>query len=336
MPPLTVRVPATTANLGPGFDALGLALDLWNEAQFTLPVETHPDKPVRAGDIASPGTHLEHSVETQDIASLPENRKSVAVEISGEGAGVLPSDSSNLIVRSAQFLYKRVGRPFPASLHVRCTNRIPLGSGLGSSAAAVVAGLMGANALLGDPYSPLELLDMASEIEGHPDNAGAAIFGGLAVMASDNGQVIARKIEIPLLAVAVAVPDFDLPTHAARAALPRQVSLPDAVFNLGRTALVIEALRSSDLELLGRVMDDRLHQPYRLPLIPGAEAALRAARVAGASAAALSGAGPGVIAFGKGDMSPAADAMRQAFEAAGLKARAWVLATTSYGAAILP
>ena len=299
---LRVRVPATTANLGPGFDALGLALDLWNETEFTLP---EPDQ------------------------------SGIRLEISGEGAGALPTDSSNLIVRSAQFLYERCGQPFPPDLCIRCTNRIPLGSGLGSSAAAVVSGLLGANGLLGRPCSPLEVLAMATEIEGHPDNAGAAVLGGLEVVVMENGQVVARKIEISALAVAVAVPEFNLPTHAARAALPRQVSLADAVFNLGRTALVIESLRTGDLDLLGWVMADRLHQPYRLPLIPGAEAAMLAALQAGASAAALSGAGPGVVAFGRVDMAPAAAAMQAAFQSAGLPARTWILSTTAHGASIV-
>jgi homoserine kinase len=151
----------------------------------------------------------------------------------------------------------------------------------------------------------------------------------------ENGRVVARKIEIPSLAAAVAVPEFNLSTHAARAALPKQVSLADAVFNLGRAALVVEALRTGDLELLGRVMADRLHQPYRLPLIPGAAAAIQAALQAGASAAALSGAGPGVVAFGRVDMAPVAAAMQAAFQSAGLSARTWVLSATSQGASII-
>lgn len=303
---IRVRVPATTANLGPGFDALGLALDLWNEAQFTF--SSAPD-------------------------ALRESHQ--IVEISGEGAGVLRCDASNLVVRSVHFLYQRAGLPMPPGLHIRCTNRIPLGSGLGSSAAAVVTGLMGANALAGSPFTVLELLGMASEIEGHPDNAGAAVLGGLVLALMEGGKVIARKIDLPPLAVAVVVPEFNLPTHAARAALPRQVSLSDAVFNLGRTAFVVEALRSGDFGLLGQVMADRLHQSYRLKLIPGAHAAMDAAVRAGAAAAALSGAGPGVVAFGPADMAPSAAAMLAAFQAAGLPARAWTLAAVSQGASIL-
>ncbi len=311
MKSILVKVPATTANLGPGFDALGLALDLWNEAEFTLP------KGGGAG---------------------------WAVEISGEGAGVLPIDASNLVAWSAQRLFKRVDKAAPAGLHIRCTNRIPLGSGLGSSAAAVVAGLVGANALLGEPLDTPGLLRLAAEIEGHPDNAAAALMGGLTVVitggnASGNAsgeaggdELVARKIQIPPLTALVVVPEVSLSTHAARAALPGAVALSDAVFNLGHTALVVEALRTGDLELLGSAMQDRLHQQYRLELIPGAEAALSAAIQAGAAAAALSGAGPGVVAFGKERLGVVRQAMLAAFQAAGLPARAWTLAVTSQGA----
>ena len=296
---IRVKVPATTANLGPGFDALGLALDLWNEAEFT------------------PG------------------EKDWTVEVTGEGAGILPTDSTNLIARAARLLFERAGKPAPAGLRIRCTNRIPLGSGLGSSAAAAVAGLVGANALLDEPLDVIEILRLAAELEGHPDNAAPAILGGLVVAATQGKDVIARKIEIPVLSVIVVVPEFNLPTHAAREALPRQVALADAVFNLGRTALVVEALRSGDLALLGQAMQDRLHQPYRLKLIPGAEAALAAARQAGAAAAALSGAGPGVVAFGRGALEPISQAMRAAFGAAGLSARAWSLSVSSQGAQVI-
>ena len=307
---VTVRVPATTANLGPGFDALGLALDLWNEAEFSLPVP-------QSGAV---GRKAEGG--------------GLVVEISGEGQGVLRTDSGNLLVRSARMLFERSGQAFPAGLHICCKNAIPLGSGLGSSAAAIVAGLMGANALLGHPCGQMDILHLATEIEGHPDNAGPAVLGGLIVAVMIGRQVVVRKIEVSPLAAAVVVPDFDLPTPAARAALPKQVALKDAVYNLGRSALVVEALRTGDLELLGQVMDDRLHQPYRFKLIPGAAAALAAARQAGAAAAAISGAGPGMIAFGRGDMAPIGAAMQAAFQSAGLTARCWVLSTSDIGANI--
>ncbi len=296
-----VKVPATTANLGPGFDALGLALDLWNEAEFSLP------KGGGAG---------------------------WTVEVTGEGAGILPTDASNLVAWAAQRLFKRAGQEAPARLRIHCTNRIPLGSGLGSSAAAAAAGLVGANALLNSPLSIMDLLSLAAEIEGHPDNAAAAFLGGLTVVITGDGDLVVRKIDIPPLTAVVVVPEFSLSTHSARAALPGAVALSDAVSNLGRTALVVEALRTGDLELLGHAMQDRLHQPYRLELIPGADAALAAARQAGAAAAALSGAGPGVVAFGKDRLGAVRQAMQDAFRTAGLSTRAFILTVTSLGAQV--
>lgn len=298
MTPVRVRVPATSANLGPGFDCLGLALDWWNEAEFAL-----------EGD-------------------------GLRVEISGEGADALPQDEANLVAASARCLYERAGATFPTGLRITCLNRIPLGSGLGSSAAAALLGLLGANRLLGDPFAPDQILALATEIEGHPDNAAPALWGGLTAAVKTGSGVVSRRIEVPALALAVAVPQFDLPTHAARAALPAQVSMADAVYNLSCTALVVEALRMGDVDLLSQVMDDRLHQPYRLPLIPGAEAARRAALESGAAACVLSGAGPSLLAVARGDPHPLAEAMAAAFRAAGLPVRAFTPSISPVGAQV--
>ncbi|MDD5370038.1 MAG: homoserine kinase, partial [Anaerolineaceae bacterium] len=231
-----VRAPATTANLGPGFDCLGLALDLWNEATFEL------------------------------------SGKGVHVAVQGLGKGCLPEDSRNLVARMALRVFQTAGQAPPPGLSICCENRIPPGSGLGSSAAAALCGLVGANALLGQPLSNETLLALAVESEGHPDNAAAALYGGLVISAALEPGVVLRRVELPVMQVSLAVPQFELSTRAARQALPGQVALRDAVFNIGRAALVVEALRAGDLELLGNVMHDRLHQPYRLRLIPGAGA----------------------------------------------------------------
>ncbi|NUM44507.1 MAG: homoserine kinase, partial [Anaerolineales bacterium] len=210
------------------------------------------------------------------------------------------------------------------------------GSGLGSSSSAILLGLLGANALLGQPLSPLELLTLAHEMEGHPDNVTPALLGGLTISTIHHAHVLARKIPVAPLPLAVVIPQFDLSTHAARAALPKQYPLPDIVYNLGRVPLVVEALRTGDLPLLTQVMDDRLHQPYRLPLYPGAQAAFDAARGAGASAVALSGAGPGVIAF-CADAATAqniARAMGQAFCQAGLTVWECVTGVADTGARV--
>lgn len=298
MTAVRVRVPATSANLGPGFDCLGLALDWWNEAQFTL-----------EGDC-------------------------VQVEMTGEGAESLPHGAGNLVAAAALRLYERAGAPAPQGLRIICANHIPLGSGLGSSAAAALLGLLGANRLLGDPFSVDQILALATEIEGHPDNAAPALWGGLVAAVKTSSGVVSHRVEVPPLKLAIAVPRFDLPTHTARAALPQQVSMADAVYNLSCTTLVVEALRTGDLDLLSQVMDDRLHQPYRLPLIPGAKAARQAALDAGAAACVLSGAGPSLLAVARADPQPLADAMTAAFQAAGLFARGFTPSISSSGAQV--
>ncbi len=304
-----VKVPATSANLGPGFDALGLALDLWNETEFT-PAE------------------------------------SFCLEVEGEGARKLAANEKNLIVRSAQKLYEGLNQRMPA-LSIRCVNHIPLASGLGSSAAAILTGLLGANALLGSPVTSERILDLAVEIEGHPDNVAPALLGGLVVSTMEEGKVNAHRLTIAAefsstrgghasssLHLTVALPEFNLSTKQARAVLPDQVPIRDAVQNISRTVLLTEAFRTGDLDLLGQAMSDALHQPYRLPLIPGALAAMNAAKAAGAAAVALSGAGPSLIAFSAMNISSPGEAMKQAFESAGLPTRIFELKISEQGAQI--
>lgn len=305
---ITVRVPATTANLGPGFDCLGLALDLWNTAAFR------------------------------------ETKRGFSIRVRGEGAGDLPQSRHNLLARAARRLYQAAGAAFPHGLEIDCENGVPLGSGLGSSSAAILCGMLGANALLGGPFSDRQVLELAAEMEGHPDNVAPALAGGLVICTRveagrlDNGYtLLTRSIPVPALRVVVTVPAFVFPTRLARAALPHRVPLADAVYNLGRSALVVEALRQGDLVLLGQAMEDRLHQPYRLKLIPGAEQALEAARRVGAAAAALSGAGPGLVAFPYPDTEKAvAAAMQLAFREAGLASRSFDLMAVPHGSIVLP
>ncbi|HTX92672.1 MAG TPA: homoserine kinase [Anaerolineales bacterium] len=295
-----VRVPATTANLGPGFDSLGLALDLWNEAEF-----------FQAGD------------------------GKISISIQGEGVGTLPTDETNAILGAALQLYTLVGKD-AGGLTVRCLNRIPLVSGMGSSSAALLAGMLGANALLGKPFPREEILTMATQSEGHPDNVVPAMLGGLVASAIKDGEVVSRKLLVSPMSITVVMPDFYFPTKAAREILPEYVLRQDAIFNLSRAVLVIKALETGDLALLGEVMEDSLHQPYRLPLIPGALPAIEAAKVAGASAVALSGAGPSLIAFsGQPADSRIGLAMQQAFQQAGLKARIFPLNISHSGASVV-
>jgi len=310
----TIKVPATSANLGPGFDALGLALDLWNETTVT--------------------TNNINELETDTRI------KRILISVKGEGAGRLISNEKNLIVRTAQKLADRAGKTLPI-FHAECVNQIPLSSGMGSSAATIVTGLLMGNTLLGNPFSTEDILNLACEMEGHPDNVAPALLGGLVVSTVNEGKVLAHPIHIGAdIHVTIALPDFYLPTRQARAALPKKISMKNAVHNISRAVLVTEAFRTGDLILLGEAMTDKLHQPYRLKLIPGAVSAMEAAKEAGAAAVALSGAGPSLIAFSskaeagipQGDN--VGESMRRAFEAAGLQARIFQLRVSGQGAGI--
>jgi homoserine kinase len=292
-----VRVPATSANLGPGFDCLGLALDLWNEAEFTLQGE------------------------------------GLRLRCNGEGQQI-PTDERNMVVQGMRFFCDTRGLPFPRGLSIVCHNQIPVSSGLGSSAAAALLGLLGAAALLADPLETTEALTLAARMEGHADNAAAALLGGLVIVAAGKGAWLARKIAIPPRQVAVVLPEVNLSTHTARAALPEDIALKDVTYNLGRAMLVVEALRAGDLSLLSQAMDDRLHLPFRLPLIPGGQHALEAAYQASARAVTISGAGPSLIAFTSGDPGPVGQAMSAAFQNAGVASRTFLLKTSSQGAIV--
>lgn len=290
-----VKVPATTANLGPAFDCLGMALDLWNSCTFTLT-----------------GSDL-------------------SVKVSGEGAGQLPTHSHNLMVRAFLEVYQRLGKPQPAGLQIRCENAIPLGSGLGSSAAAVLAGITAANVLAGEPFTSRDLLRIAAEFEGHTDNAAAALYGGLvAIFTGGQGELSVHKLDCAIKQLVIVLPDFKLPTTKARKVVPEQVPLHDVVYNIGHSIMVVEALRTGNYDSLLQAMEDTLHQPYRTALIPGSQAALQAARNLGAPAA-LTGAGPGIIAFPQTNPEVVIAAMQQAFSDAGLASRAWRLNTTYTG-----
>ncbi len=292
-----VRVPATTANLGAGFDVLGLSLALYNEVDAT------------ASD-------------------------TLVITMEGEGAAELPRDASNLVWKAAQQVFAHVGRAAPgARLHMR--NAIPLESGLGSSAAAVVAGMLLGNALIGGQVDREMLLALAIDMEGHPDNVAPAMLGGLiAAGRDDTGRPMVTRLSTPALKAVVVMPDARLSTAVARRALPKTFPMADAVFNLGHLALTIAAFQQGDYDLLARAMDDRLHQPYRAPLVPGLAEALAAARACGA-AAAISGAGPAVVAFAADGHAALAACIVECFAKAGCAARSWVL-DVAEGACVEP
>ncbi len=299
---IIVKVPATSANLGPGFDSLGLALDLWNEAEF-----------------------------------IPTNDRKISLTIEGEGKDTLPLGANNAIIDAALQVYTLAGKSY-RGMKIHCINRVPLGSGLGSSSAALLTGMLGANAILGEPFSREEILKLAIETEGHPDNVAPAMLGGLVASIIHESHVVSLRLTLTdhgaPICMTVVFPDFDFPTKQARLILPKQIELKDAIYNISRAVIVTEAFRLGDLGMLKEAMEDKLHQPYRIPLIPGAQAALDAAKQAGAAAVALSGAGPSLIAFSSKPDPVIGEAMQRAFESAGLPARIFQLKMSDHGAEV--
>lgn len=291
---IRVRVPATSANLGPGFDALGLALTLYNEVTL-------------------------------------EEAPRLSVSIEGEGAAELDRGEGNLVVRGIRSVYERLGRPF-RGVKVACVNRIPTGRGLGSSAAAWLAGIVGANAFCGNPLDRDTVLALAATGEGHPDNAAAALLGGLTVACWNGGRVVAVSLPVPReIHWVVLIPEVRGSTAEARAVLPQTVSRTDAVFNLQRVGLLLAALGAGRTDLLPVAMEDRLHQPYRGGLFPWMERVAAAARSAGSLGCVLSGAGPSLLAAvgrGAGDVGRA---MESALRESGIRGRAVVLGVDPAG-----
>jgi homoserine kinase len=268
---VTVRVPASSANLGPGFDALGLALGLYDVVTAEVLDET------------------------------PEHDGGVEVTVEGEGKGDVPLDESHLVCRSmvqafeAMALGAAAGRP---RVRVHCHNAVPHGRGLGSSSAAIVAGLSVARALVADGETRFDddaLFALAAHIEGHPDNVAPAVYGGLTIAYADDGGFRAVRLEVAAeLAFVVFIPPEPLSTHVARRLLPATVGHEDAAFNAGRSALVVAALTGRP-DLLLAATEDRLHQSYRAVAMPDSAALLDALRRDGV-AATISGAGPTILA----------------------------------------
>ena len=305
---VTVDVPATTANLGAGFDALAMALDL---ATYIEVRAVEPD--------VEPAFH---------------------VDVHGEGAGQLPQGRRNRFISAVIDGLEATGLdPGGAGWHVRMDNRIPVTRGLGSSASATVAGLVAADALLGGALGAERILELATVAEGHPDNAAAAVYGGLCVVTEVAGAPRAIRLDPPddLLA-ALYIPDKHLSTAAMRAALPETVPFADAVHNVGAASLAVAAFSTGRLEMLRAATVDRLHEPYRARAYPELPQLIEAALAAGGLGACLSGAGPTVIAFSD-DVAAAATiaaAMERRAQALGMTGRAAVQAVRAEGARVIP
>jgi homoserine kinase len=296
-PQVRVRVPASSANLGPGFDALGLALALYNEV-------------------------------------TAQESDTISVSVEGEGTGKVPTGEQNVVARAVRAVYDAAGRRFPGCA-LTCLNRIPLARGLGSSAAAWVGGLLAGNALLGSPLDRAAVLSLAARAEGHPDNVAAALYGGLTVACSAPSGVTAVSLPVPPdLRWVVLIPEITSATAEARAVLPPTVPRADAVFNVQRVALLLASLQLDRPEGLRLALEDRLHEPYRRSLFSWMADVAEAARRAGALGCVLSGAGPSLLAVAAGDTQAIAQAMEASLRRAGIAGRARTLGVDGQGAVV--
>jgi homoserine kinase len=256
----TLRVPGSSANLGPGFDALAIALQVYLECRFSV------------------GNRL-------------------SIQVTGRDANLIPATEDNLIWKTALAVAARARLPLPP-IQLAINNDIPIGKGLGSSAAALTAGVVIAERLLELRWKPARIMDEAARLEGHPDNVAACVLGSIVASGVEPGGLTrAIRLEMPeQFNVAVVVPDFAIPTRESRAVLPDCYSQADVVFNVQRTALLVAALAAGDASVFPMALDDRLHQPFRSQLVPGLTEILRL-RKPGLLGCALSGAGPAVIVF---------------------------------------
>ena len=299
MSELRIRVPATSANLGPGFDAFGVALPLL--AEFEV-------RPARTW----------------------------SVTVEGNGVTDVPIDEDNLFIVAAKAAAKTLGHNL-APQHVTQRSAIPGGRGLGASAAAIVGGIVAANALAGEPLGRRALLRIACDVEGHADNVAAALYGAFTVaLPSADGPIAARFAFPSAWRACLFVPTATLSTEKARSVLPNDVSRSDAVFNLAHASALVAAILRADGALLSIAMHDRLHESARIALVPALEEVVSAARGAGAFGAALSGAGPSVIAFAPARLAPRVTAaMEEAATLAGAPGRGRVVRVRAAGAQVV-
>ncbi len=292
MPPrqVIVRAPATTANLGPGFDCLGMALNVWAE---------------------------------------------VAISVEGKPPGFAPDPAERMAADAARRLYSHLGKAAPDDLWAQYRARIPAARGLGASAVARAAGLLAANAFLGEPLDREAILALGTELEGHPDNMAAVLFGGLQVVVIDDGAVVHAGLAAPAgLKAVLFVPEVAMPTNESRRALPTALSRQDAVYNIGRAALLVAALAGGRPELLDVATRDRLHQPARARIFPAMEPVFQAARQAGALAVFLSGGGSTILALTSGEEERIGRAMAEAAAKEGVGGETMITEPSDRGAQV--
>ena len=310
---VSVKVPATSANLGPGFDCLGIALPIYN----TITIE----------ETVLPGTGIEINLMSEDDETIDEM---IFDDI--------PRDENNIVYKAVEMLYNSIGQE-PSELRINIQSQIPITRGLGSSAAVIVGGLMAANKLLGSPADETAILSIATEVEGHPDNVAPAILGGF-VLASqeDDGSIVYRKLDWPNdWDITVCIPDFELSTNIARSVLPDSIPRADAIFNAKHLAMLIDAVNTKDAKLMKVALQDKIHQPYREKLVPGMKEIMNAFKHEdGVLGCVLSGAGPTLLIIShKYDLDKIKSTVKEIWEPQSVKVDIRTLKVETQGAVIL-
>ncbi len=309
---ISVKVPATTANIGPGFDCMGMALPIYN----TITIE----------ETVLPGTGIE-------INAI--NNDSTADNLMFEH---IPMDETSIIYKAVELLYNSIGQT-PSELKITVQSQIPIARGLGSSASVIVGGLLAANELLGHPADEVALLSIATEVEGHPDNVTPAIVGGLCITSQeDDGTILYRKLNWPEeWNITVCIPDYELSTDISRSVLPKEVPMGDAVFNAKRLAMFVEAVNTKDAELMKIALQDKLHQPYRMKLVPGLDKIIENLKhEENVLGCVLSGAGPAILVISqKNDLDRIKSIVKETWEDMNVKVNIMTLPVEPQGAQIV-
>ena len=309
---ISVKVPATSANIGPGFDCLGLALPIYN----TITIE----------ETVLPGTGIEINIMSEEDT------------IDDMSFDDIPRDENNIVYKAVEMLYNSIGQE-PSELKINIQAQIPITRGLGSSAAVVVGGLIAANKLLGSPADETALLSIATEVEGHPDNVAPAILGGFVLSSQeDDGSIVYRKLSWPEeWDITICIPDFELSTNIARSVLPSSVPMQDAVYNAKHLAMLVQAVNTKDEKLMKTALQDKLHQPYREKLVPGMKEIMEAFKHEdGVLGCVLSGAGPTMLVISyKYDLDKIKSIVKDIWETQSIKVDVKTLKIEQKGAEIL-
>lgn len=309
---VSVKVPATTANLGPGFDCMGMALPIYN----TVTIE----------ETVLPGTGIEINVISEDDK---------ADELSLEH---IPLDENSIIYKAVELLYNSIGQT-PSELKITIHTQIPVARGLGSSASVIVGGLLAANELLGRPADEAALLSIATEVEGHPDNVTPAIVGGLVITSSEeDGSIVYKKLDWPKeWSITVCIPEYELATDISRSVLPKEVPMQDAVFNIKRMGMFVHAIHTKDSALMKLALKDKLHQPYRMKLVPGLEKITENLKhEENVLGCVLSGAGPSILIISeKNNLDKIKSIVRDTWNDLNIKAEIITLPVEENGAEVI-